>query len=80
MILVESSSLITGYDAAADPAPPQPFEKDNVVVLTDGVCGSTCTVFAGLMAREAGVRTIFLGGRPMNAPMQAIGAVKGGQV
>lgn len=74
-----SSFIVTGYDPA-DPAPPQPFTAENIIIVTDGYCASTCTVFTGLMAREQGVRTIALGGRPLKAPMQAIGGVKGAQV
>ncbi len=59
------------------PAPQQPFAAKDIIVVTDGVCASTCTVFVGLMARQAGVRTLALGGRPLKAPMQAMGGVKG---
>ncbi|KAH8898162.1 hypothetical protein GQ53DRAFT_629251, partial [Thozetella sp. PMI_491] len=71
--------IVNGFDPAV-PAKDQPFDKDDIVVLTDGTCGSTCTILTGLMAREAGVRTIALGGRPLNAPMQSMGGVKGVQV
>ncbi|KAK1761538.1 hypothetical protein QBC47DRAFT_370366 [Echria macrotheca] len=70
---------ITGSDPS-DPPPKQPFAKDDIVVVTDGYCGSTCTIFVGLLQREAGVRTVALGGRPLSQPMQAVGGVKGSQV
>ncbi|OLN96848.1 hypothetical protein CCHL11_02343 [Colletotrichum chlorophyti] len=58
----------------------QVFEPENMVVVTDGTCGSTCTIFTGLLVREQGVRTIALGGRPLEAPMQAVGGVEGVEV
>lgn len=74
-----SSYTITGFDPS-DPAPPQPFAANDIVIVTDGYCASTCTVFTGLMAREQGVRTIALGGRPSRQAMQYAGGVKGAQV
>ncbi|KAK6085180.1 peptidase S41 family protein [Seiridium cupressi] len=72
------NTTVTGYGDV--PAPVQPFEAENIVLVTDGICASTCTIFAGLMTRQEGVRTIAMGGRPINQPMQAIGGVKGAQV
>ncbi|GJD03496.1 peptidase S41 family protein [Colletotrichum higginsianum] len=58
----------------------QVFKPHDIVVVTDGGCASTCTIFTGLLVREQGVRTIALGGRPREAPMQALGGVEGGEV
>ncbi|ORY60822.1 uncharacterized protein BCR38DRAFT_411935 [Pseudomassariella vexata] len=72
-------TVVTGYgDVPARPE--QPFAVEDIVVVTDGVCASTCTIFAGLLARQEGVRTIAMGGRPISSPMQAIGGVKGAEV
>ncbi|EXU95569.1 peptidase S41 family protein [Metarhizium robertsii] len=57
-----------------------PWKPENMVILTDGLCASACTIFTGLLVRNFGIRTIALGGRPLNKPMQAIGGVKGTQV
>lgn len=38
------------------------FVKENVVVLTDGYCASTCAMFAELMREIAGVKFIVMGG------------------
>lgn len=47
--------------------------------MTDGRCGSTCALLATLL-RAQGLRTVAFGGRPRRgAPMQALGAVRGGQ-
>ncbi|KAJ0298750.1 hypothetical protein Brms1b_013304 [Colletotrichum noveboracense] len=58
----------------------QVFDSENIVVITDGQCASTCTIFTGLLVREQGVRSITLGGRPMESAMQVIGGVEGAQV
>ncbi|KIX98902.1 uncharacterized protein Z520_05363 [Fonsecaea multimorphosa CBS 102226] len=57
----------------------QPFAAQDIVVLTDGYCASTCTVFSEYL-KMAGVQFIAIGGRPQTGPMQAIGGVKGSQV
>ncbi|KAJ5529337.1 hypothetical protein N7527_002730 [Penicillium freii] len=69
---------INGYG----PVPLNPskslFSADNIAIITDGDCVSTCAFFVKLMKRQ-GVRTITFGGRPQKAPMQGVGGVKGGQ-
>ncbi|TDZ29030.1 Peptidase S41 family protein ustP [Colletotrichum spinosum] len=60
---------------------PEPwFEPKDTVIVTDGHCASACAYVVGMMARELGVQTVALGGRPIEAPMQAIGGTKGGPV
>ena len=56
-----------------------PFAPENIIMLTDGMCASTCALFSGLMKRQAGVRSLTIGGRPRSGPMQALGATKGAQ-
>ncbi|KAK0625873.1 hypothetical protein B0T14DRAFT_508706 [Immersiella caudata] len=68
--------LIAGFDPAYPLGPP-PFKAEDITILTDGKCASTCTVFVSLMVHEQKVRTIALGGRPLAQPMQALGGVKG---
>ncbi|THX69190.1 hypothetical protein D6D08_06082 [Aureobasidium pullulans] len=55
----------------------QPFAAENIVVVYDGYCASTCTIFSELMRQQAGVKTIALGGRPNYDEIQAVGGVKG---
>jgi hypothetical protein len=55
----------------------QPFAAEDVVVVTDGYCASTCTIFSELMRQRAGVKYISLGGRPREGITQAVGGVKG---
>ncbi|PQE21755.1 peptidase s41 family protein [Rutstroemia sp. NJR-2017a BBW] len=43
-------------------ATPQVFESQNIVMLYDGTCGSTCAVFSEFMKSQGGVRSgMFLG-------------------
>ncbi|KAF2462385.1 hypothetical protein BDY21DRAFT_331256 [Lineolata rhizophorae] len=55
----------------------QPFAAEDVMIITDGYCASTCTIFSEMMRNQAGVRTIAMGGRPQSGPIQALGGVKG---
>ncbi|KAH9896215.1 peptidase S41 family protein [Xylariomycetidae sp. FL2044] len=56
------------------------FDPANVVILTDGTCGSTCTIFSYMMLFQLNIKTIAVGGRPQTGVMQAIGGVEGAQV
>ncbi|KAF2640692.1 hypothetical protein P280DRAFT_325091 [Massarina eburnea CBS 473.64] len=69
---------LTGY--APQPTPAQPFKAENILVMQDGLCGSTCAVFAELMREQAKVHSIFVGGRPQAGPAQGVGGSKGAQV
>ncbi|PIA97917.1 hypothetical protein CB0940_05763 [Cercospora beticola] len=55
----------------------QPFLTENIVIVTDGYCASTCTIFAELMKTQGGVKLINMGGRPNKNLTQAVGGVKG---
>ncbi|TKA44043.1 hypothetical protein B0A54_04809 [Friedmanniomyces endolithicus] len=55
---------------------PQTFDPDNIVILSDAFCGSTCAVFAEMMKTQAGVHAITVGGRKQYGPMQWVGAPK----
>ncbi|KAF2146091.1 uncharacterized protein K452DRAFT_105588 [Aplosporella prunicola CBS 121167] len=55
----------------------QPFESPDVVMLFDGYCASTCTIFYELMRQQANVTSIALGGRPQYGQIQAVGGTKG---
>ncbi|KAI1618223.1 hypothetical protein EDD36DRAFT_25269 [Exophiala viscosa] len=57
----------------------QPFAAQDIVVLYDGYCASTCTVVSEYL-KSAGVQFIAVGGRPQTGPMQAVGGIKGSQV
>jgi hypothetical protein len=55
----------------------QPFNSEDIVMLHDGICASTCATFSDLLREQAGIRTIVLGGRPQYEPMQAVGGSRG---
>jgi hypothetical protein len=62
----------------------QPFDAADIVMLYDGVCASTCTVFSEFMRIQGGVKSITMGGRHYegdSAPIiQSYGGIKGAQV
>jgi hypothetical protein len=68
---------VTGYGPLANVTGPPKFKPENIVILTDGYCASTCTIFAELLTQQAGVKTIAMGGRSNKNQIQAIGGVKG---
>lgn len=47
--------FVSGY--GNETVAPQPFLAKNIVMLTDGVCASTCTIFSEMMKSQAGVRS-----------------------
>lgn len=55
----------------------QPFAAEDIVIVYDGYCASTCTIFSELMRQQGNVKTIALGGRPNKDIIQAVGGVKG---
>jgi hypothetical protein len=68
---------ITGYGPLANISGPPRFKPENVVIVTDGYCASTCTIFSEFLTKQAGVKTIAMGGRSNRNAIQAIGGVKG---
>ncbi|KAI2485515.1 Peptidase S41 family protein [Pyrenophora tritici-repentis] len=68
---------VSGYNQPANVTLKQRFKPENIVLLTDGYCASTCTIFAEFMKNQVGVKSIAMGGRSNKKPIQAIGGVKG---
>ena len=68
--------VIYGYGNRSTTAPP-PFIPEDIVLLTDGNCQSSCAVFLEMMHNEAGVRTVTVGGRPSTGPVQAVSGTRG---
>lgn len=79
-LLSETSGgiVVAGFQNRTD-LPDQVFDAENIVLVTDGICGSTCTIFANLLKLN-GVKSLVVGGRPRDGPVQAVGGVKGSQV
>jgi hypothetical protein len=67
---------IYGYINDTKPQP-QSYSPEDIVVLSDGFCGSTCAVFAEFLKTQAGVHAIAVGGRSQEGPMQWVGGSKG---
>ncbi|KAF2746168.1 peptidase S41 family protein-like protein [Sporormia fimetaria CBS 119925] len=73
--------VMTGYgDRTSFRNAGDPFKPEDIVLLTDGLCASTCALFTELMVQQSGVRSIVLGGRPSTGPMQTVGGTKGSLV
>ncbi|KAF2660809.1 hypothetical protein K491DRAFT_711398 [Lophiostoma macrostomum CBS 122681] len=70
---------VTGYLSEA-PAPPQPFKAENIILVQDGSCSSTCAIFSELVREQAGVQQIAVGGRPQYGAMQGVGGTKGANI
>jgi hypothetical protein len=68
--------IISGYYNNTNISP-QIFAAEDIVLLYDGACGSTCAIFSQFMKAQAGVRSIAVGGRPQLGPMQGVAGSKG---
>lgn len=70
--------LLTMYlpDKTEWPFTERIWNPDQIVILTDGLCGSTCALFMEMMT-SVGVKTVVAGGRPVNGPMQAASGNRG---
>lgn len=67
---------MTGYNSRAN-FTTDPFRAEDIVILSDGICASTCSIFIELMAQQSHVRTLAVGGRPQLGPMVPVGGTKG---
>ncbi|ERT01703.1 hypothetical protein HMPREF1624_02957 [Sporothrix schenckii ATCC 58251] len=68
---------ISGYGTLANLT--QPYAADDIVLLYDGFCASTCTLASEMLRIQGGVRSIAMGGRPRAGPIQGVGGIKGAQ-
>ncbi|KAF2728048.1 hypothetical protein EJ04DRAFT_504715 [Polyplosphaeria fusca] len=72
-----------GYGIAKpedDPANYVHWAPEDITILTDGICSSSCALFVEMMAHQAGVRVITVGGRPVTGPMQAVSGSRAARV
>lgn len=69
---------ISGYGVLSNLT--QPFAAEDIILLYDGVCASTCTLASEMLRIQGGVKSIAMGGRPVEGPIQGVGGVKGAQV
>jgi hypothetical protein len=70
---------VTGTGSRSNP-PPSVFAPEDIVLLTDGTCGSTCTLFSYLMILQLNIKATAVGGRPRTGRMQSVAGVEGAQV
>ena len=73
-----SGIVIYGYGNRSVTAP-QPFAADQIVLLSDAFCSSSCATFVELMHHQGGARTVVAGGRPELGPMQFASGSRGAQ-
>ncbi|KAF3929891.1 hypothetical protein AA313_de0200739 [Arthrobotrys entomopaga] len=72
---------ITGYGRRASfRNNPQPFASEDIVLLTDGICASTCGIFGEFLRNQQKIRTVVVGGRPNTEQSAAIGGTRGTQI
>ncbi|RAL66214.1 hypothetical protein DID88_005886 [Monilinia fructigena] len=69
---------VSGYGSLSNLT--QPFAAENIVMIYDGFCASTCTIFSEFMRIQGGVKSIAFGGRPSSGAIQGVGGIKGAQV
>jgi hypothetical protein len=53
-----------------------PYKAEDIIILTDGVCTSSCSLFVEFM-RNVGVKTVVIGGSPKKGPMQYASGSRG---
>lgn len=68
---------VAGYGALAGIVPRQTFASDNIVIIQDGLCASTCAIFTEFMKEQGNVGQVVFGGRAQTGPMQGVGGTKG---
>lgn len=66
---------VTGYENRTNFT--QPFAAKDIIMVYDGYCASTCTLFSEFMRTQGGVKSISFGGRHSSSGIQAIGGTKG---
>lgn len=69
---------ITGYADRKNIT--QHYTSDDLVLLYDGYCASTCTITSEMFRLTGNVKSVAMGGRPRPGPQQGVGAVRGSQV
>ncbi|KAM0738259.1 hypothetical protein ACQRIT_007451 [Beauveria bassiana] len=69
---------VSGYGARTNLA--QPFQAENIILLYDGACDSSCATVSELLRLQGGVKSIVMGGRSKKGPMQGVGGIKGAEM
>lgn len=74
------NSQVFGFGNNTVPKDYPRYSPSDVILLTDGFCGSTYAVFAELMVSAADVLAVTMGGTPTYGPIQYAGGTRGGNV
>ncbi|KAF8862096.1 hypothetical protein BDZ45DRAFT_224480 [Acephala macrosclerotiorum] len=69
-----------GSNSASASAPAPAYAAEDIIILTDAICDSSCTLFVEMMHHEAGVRVVVAGGRPVPGPMQGASGSRGARI
>jgi hypothetical protein len=77
-VLLMNPLFTEGGYKTPSPNQTQPFKAENILLLYNGNCGSTCATFSDMMREQGKVKTLVFGGRPSNRGlMQGVGGTKG---
>ncbi|KAJ7227190.1 hypothetical protein GGX14DRAFT_628736 [Mycena pura] len=68
-----NSSVVTNFTTP-------PFQGQDVVLVANGICASTCSIFSSYLFQKHGVRSAVFGGTPQAKISQFDGGVKGSEV
>ncbi|KAF7956395.1 hypothetical protein EAE96_003736 [Botrytis aclada] len=74
----DDAFAVYGYDANPVPSGAEPpFAAEDIIILSDGICHSSCALLIEMFRHEAGVRVVVVGGTPTTGPMQAPAGSRG---
>ncbi|PHH61483.1 hypothetical protein CDD81_330 [Ophiocordyceps australis] len=81
-LISTKSNPITGFGEAAAQAQnaSSPYAPEDLLIMGNGHCHSSCAEFVHFMTTNAPIRTVVFGGQPKPGPMQIIGGVRGALV
>ncbi|CEL06480.1 hypothetical protein ASPCAL09657 [Aspergillus calidoustus] len=70
------SEEAAGIDIDDSSSSPELYDAQDIIMLTDGLCSSSCALFIEMM-HQTGVRTVVAGGQPHYGPMQGAAGTRG---
>jgi hypothetical protein len=69
-----------GFEFTDETGRPTVFNRTDIVMFTDALCGSACAAIHEEFKNNAGIRSVTVGGRAIEGPIQAVSGTKGGEV
>ncbi|PHH79996.1 hypothetical protein CDD82_2042 [Ophiocordyceps australis] len=80
-LISKKADPIAGFGEAAKVQNAEfPIAAENMVIMGNGHCHSSCAEFVHFMTTNARIKTVAFGGQPKAGPMQIIGGVRGALV